>query len=176
MRNIPQAALDILAGECPAVFALIQLQTPTPICATNCHRIIEHNGISYRSDTGLQEFPAVNQEFTLNAAGVSLSFADDTQSLISMALNNDVFDSQLDIHIAILSPVDDSVVHVIESVYRGYLSEPQPTDHGITFTFKNHLAKFEKTAGRRTNSPSQQRFYPNDIGLDIITEVSGDFL
>ena len=173
MRSIPQAALDILSGDVVPLFALINIQTPTPILATNCHRDIEHLGVNYSPDIGVIGIPQIKQEFSLSASSISLTFSDSTQELLSMAANSNIYDAQIDIHIAVLSPIDDSTVHVIESIYRGYLFEIKPGNHQLTLEFQNHMAKFDKTAGRRTNSVSQNRFYPNDKGFENLSNAAG---
>jgi hypothetical protein len=173
MRSIPAQTEALLNGDRASVFALIHIQTPTPILATNCHRELEFNNQVFKTDTGLMSVPVITQEFTVSASSISLTFSDANDAYLAMAMANNILNSQLDIHIAILDPDTDELDYVIPSIARGYLDDTKPGIHKVTFEFKNHMHKFSKTAGRRTNSPSQNRFYPNDQGFDILTNSAG---
>lgn len=173
MRHITSAASQSLESDKVSIFALVIIQTPTPIIATNCHREIEYNNETYSPNTGLLKLPVISQEFSLSASTVSLSLSDVSDSYLSMAMNSNLLNSQLDIHLAILNADTDELLQVIPSVYRGYLDDTNPGKHAVTFSFKNHMHKFTKTAGRKTNSPSQNRFFPADKGLDILTNATG---
>lgn len=176
MRNLPQAAIDALASDVVVLSALVQLDLPTPIYASTA-QVISWNGNTYRPDTGLISVPDITQDFNLSANSLTLTFADASEQILSSARQNGYADAQLDIHIAIINPADYSVLHVIPSVYRGYCEELQPSDTAKTsFTFKNHMHKFDRKAGRKTNTPSQQRYYEHDNTFDQITSASGNWL
>lgn len=173
MRNFLPETVVALAADCAVVYSLIEIRTPTPIFATNGHRKIEHAGEVYQVDTGLEKLPMITQEFSLSASSLSVSFSDVDNVLLAAAQNSNLYGAQLDIHIVALNTETDATLEVIPSVYRGYLDEVKPGDRKITFGFKNHMNKFTKTAGRRTNSPSQNRFYPDDKGFDKLTASTG---
>lgn len=173
MRSISSTAETALEADRASVFALVHIQTPTPILATNCHRQLEFNNQVFKTDTGLMNVPVITQEFSLSASSISLTFADSNDAYLALAMANNVLNAQLDIHIAILDPDTDELDYVIPSISRGYLNDTKPGIHQVTFEFKNHMHKFSKTAGRRTNSPSQNRFYPDDKGFDRLTASTG---
>jgi hypothetical protein len=172
MRSNPPNVESLLAGDRASVFALIHIQTPTPILATNCHRDLEYNGQVFKTDTGLLKVPVITQEFIVSASSVSITFSDSNDAYLAMALANNILNKQLDIHIAIIDPETDELDYVIPSICRGYLDDTKPGIHQVTFEFKNHMHNFSKIAGRRTNSASQNRFYPSDKGLENITRES----
>ena len=169
MRNLLSATKTALAKGEVVFAALVELDLPTPIFATDYQRALSYDAKSFLTSTGLKDVPDIKQEFALSASSYSLVFNDDTSELLSMAANSDVHGAQLDIHVVIISTVDDSIIEVIPSVYRGYLENPVPLDNArMKFEFKNHLSSFEKTAGRRTSSASQQRHYKDDRGFDLV--------
>lgn len=170
MRDINNAATLSLESDRVSIFALVMIQTPIPILATNCHRELTYSNETYRTDTGLLKLPVINQEFSLSASTLSLNFSDASDNYLAMAMANNLLNAQLDIHLAILDADTDELIQVIPSVARGYLDDIKPGKHTVTFEFKNHMHKFTKTAGRRTNSPSQNRFYPDDHGFDVLTD------
>lgn len=169
MRNLlPVTKSALSKGE--VVFAgLVEIDLPVPIFATDYQRALSYDAKSFLTNTGLNNVPDIKQEFALSASTYSLVFDDSSSELLSLVANNDVHGARLNIHIAIISAVDDSIVEVIPSVYRGYLENPVPLDNArIKLEFKNHLGNFEKTAGRRTSSASQQRHYDGDRGFNIV--------
>lgn len=172
MRSIPSSADALLNGDRGSVFALIHIQTPTPILATNCHREIGFDSQVFRTDSGLLKVPVITQEFSVSASTISLTFSDVDDAYLAMAMASNILNKQLDIHLAVFDPDTDELDYVIPSIYRGYLNDTRPGIHQVTFEFKNHMHNFSKTAGRRTNSASQNRFYPNDKGLENITRES----
>jgi hypothetical protein len=172
MRSIPIQTDSLLDGDRATVFALIHIKTPTPILATNCHRDLGFNDQVFKTDTGLLKVPLITQEFSVSASSVSITFSDFNDAYLAMALENNISYKQLDIHIAILNPETDEIDYIIPSIYRGYLDDTKPGIHQVTFEFKNHMHNFSKVAGRRTNSASQNRFYPSDQGFENITRES----
>jgi hypothetical protein len=173
MRSIPTQTDCLLNGDRATVFVLIHIKTPTPILATNCHRDLGFNDQVFKTDTGLLKVPFITQEFSVSASSVSITFSDSDDTYLAMALENNILHNQLDIHIAILDPETDELNHIIPSIYRGYLDDTKPGIHQVTFEFKNHMHKFSKAAGRRTNSASQNRFYPDDKGFEDLSNASG---
>ncbi len=169
MRSYPAPVDAAFNGERGSVFALVHINTPTPILATNCHRELGYNAEVFRTDTGLLKIPTITQEFSVSASTISLTFSDVDNSYLASAMAGNILNKQLDIHLAVLDPDTDDLLHVIPSIYRGYLDDTKPGKHQVTFEFKNHMHKLDKTAGRRTNSPSQNRFYPNDKAFENLT-------
>ena len=173
MRNLlPETEAALEAGSA-IIYSLVEIRTPTPILATNAHREIQYANETFKVDAGLGKLPTVTQEFSLSAGTMTLPFSDSDNAYLAMSQNPNIYNSQLDIHFVVLSLDDDSVLEVIPSVARGYLNDIKPGHYKIDFEFKNHMHKFSKTAGRRTNSPSQNRFYPDDKGFDILTDSVG---
>jgi hypothetical protein len=172
MRNLLPATVAALEAGSAIIYSLVEIKTPTPIFATDAHRKITFGGEVYRTDTGMGKLPRITQEFSLSAGTLSLTFADTNDAYLAMSQLAGIYNAQLDIHFAVLSIDDDSVLEVIQSVARGYLHKPEPLKKQVRFVFKNHMFKFDKTAGRRTNSASQQRYYPDDMGFENITRES----
>ena len=49
---------------------------------------------------------------------------------------------------------------------KGFSMEDDGTESTVTFTVASHWSDFEKVNCRRTNKVSQQRYFPNDTGLN----------
>jgi hypothetical protein len=173
MRSLPAQADAALDADRISVFALIHIQTPTPILATNCHRELEFNNEIFKTDTGLIKIPTITQEFSVSASSISLTFSDVDDGYLAMAMASNILNKQLDIHLAVLDPDTDELIDVIPSTYRGYLDDTKPGIKQVTFEFKNHMHKFDKTSGRRTNSASQNRFYPDDKCFENLSNAAG---
>lgn len=172
MRNLlPETQAALSAGSA-IIYSLVEIRTPTPILATDAHRKIEYAGEIYRTDTGMGKLPRITQEFSLSAGTISLVFSDADDGYLASATHPNFYNSQLDIHFAVLSLDDDSVLQVIPSVARGYLHKPEPLRKQMKLVFKNHMFKFDKTAGRRTNSESQQRFFADDMAFENVTNAA----
>lgn len=169
MRNLLPETLAALEAGSVIVYSLVQINLPVPIFATDAHRSIGYDGEVYRAYVGMDKLPRITQEFSLSAGTIPLSFSDVDDVYLAMAQASDVYGAQLDIHFAVLNTENDSILQVIPSVARGYLHKLEPLRKKMKFVFKNHMHKFDKTAGRRTNSESQQRFFPNDMAFENVT-------
>lgn len=176
MRNLPSDAVAALQSDVVVMAALVQFDLSAPVYACTL-RDIAYGGNAYLCNTGLMSVPAIKQDFALSASSLSLRFADPGDVLLAQAHDHGYLDAVLNIHIALMDQTDHSIIHVIPSVYRGYCDDVAPSDDGITeFKFKNHMHKLQRVRGRKTNTASQQRYYPADNAFDQLTATSGDIL
>jgi hypothetical protein len=176
MRELSSAAVSALASGTADIMPLVSINLSTPVYASTMIDI-GYNGVVYLQNTGLKSVPDITQDFVLSASSISIEFADPGNMIFGSAYYGGYHGARVDIHLAIINSDDYSLLHVINSIYRGYIDDVQPGTNGATtLTVKNHAYKFDRVAGRKTNTASQQRWYPADPTFDKITTTSGDWL
>ena len=56
----------------------------------------------------------------------------------------------------------------------GFDINEKNTESFVNLKVVSHWADFDKVAGRKTNSASQQRFFSSDVGFDFSSEMVQD--
>lgn len=176
MRNLPPEATQLLTGGRVVLGALLEWQLSQPVYWSSRAQVINYAGNDYLPGL-VQKIPAIKSDFSLSANSMTLTISDVESQLLAEMRSNGYHDSQLDIHLAILHPDTYAVAHVIPSIYRGYCHDIKPTESGtLGVVFKNHMLKFDRVAGRKTNSANQQRYYPHDHVFDDLAGAAGELL
>ena len=87
---------------------------------------------------------------------------------LTLFLTNDHVNRQVNFRKALVDDdgavIGDSILAFDGRITRFEIKESSRTSE-ITIEVASHWADFEKTAGRLTNTNSQQRFFPNDLGF-----------
>jgi len=71
--------------------------------------------------------------------------------------------------------ITDPVI-IYDGRMAGFKVTESETASLVTVEVASHWADFDKTAGRRTNTHSQQLHFPNDTGFQFAGDAINDFL
>lgn len=173
-RGLTSAVKTELSTGIIESILLVEIGLATPIYLTNASfditssvsgtsRTYLANG-HFRGITGVQETNAP----TKNSLSLSLSAVD--QTYVSLALNENIINDNVYIYQGYL----DSNLSVIADpflLFYGTIDEFKISDNTSTATLvlvlSSHWGNFSKTSGRTTTNNSQQRFFPNDFGMNF---------
>ena len=92
--------------------------------------------------------------------------------MISDLLNYGHLNKKITIQRAYINATTNALIEAI-SIFSGRVDGMQISDTNdkseITLTVSNHWSDFNRKAGRKTSSNSQQQYFPDDKGFDYIT-------
>jgi hypothetical protein len=125
-------------------------------------------GVTYTSSTHLLSVGAPRESRDLRVNTVSVTLSGVQQTYLTLFLTNDHVNRQVKFSKALVDDdgavIGDSILAFDGRITRFEIKESSRTSE-ITIEVASHWADFEKTAGRLTNTNSQQRFFPNDLGF-----------
>ena len=129
--------------------------------------------VIYSANGFLQGMASVSESTQLTIGSLDLSLSGVNQTLISDLLNNGHIHRKVSIKRAFLNADTLALIESF-SIYTGRVEGmdiiDSDTDSQINLSIANHWADFARLSGRRTNSGSQNQFFPNDKGFDFITQ------
>ena len=173
-RGLTSAVKTELATGNIEPVLLIEVGFSTPIYLTNASfditssvsgtsRTYLSNG-HFRGITGVNETNAP----TKNSLTLSLSAVDQTYvsfALTENIINNNVYiyRGYLDINLSLIS---DPFLFFYGTIDEFKLSDNTSTAN-LLLVVSSHWGNFSKTSGRTTTNNSQQRFFPNDLGMNF---------
>ena len=122
----------------------------------------------------VEETDVTKSSLTFGISGVGQDFT-------SIVMNENVVAVPVEIYRGFLNdPITTNVMRERNTflLYKGkienYVIEETETESGINFSIVSHWADFERKAGRKTNNNSQNRFFPNDLGMDFSSQTVQD--
>ena len=152
---------------------LVKLEFDTTYYYTDFSSDIVDGGDTYSANGFLQKIGSISESASLTIGSLSLSLSGVNQTLISDVLNNGHIHRQITIKRAFINASTNALIESF-SIYSGRVEGMDIADNDktsmINFQVSNHWGDFARLAGRRTNSGSQNQFFPNDKGFDFITQ------
>tara|TARA_R100001129_G_C5260523_1_gene230994 strand:+ start:33 stop:599 length:567 start_codon:yes stop_codon:yes gene_type:complete len=105
----------------------------------------------------------IRNSLTLVLSGVD-------QSFISIALNENIISSTINIYRGLLNSSNSLIADPFQ-IFKGFVNEYAIEDDTqtarLTLNISSHWGNFEKVSGRRTSDNSQQRFFSGDKGFEF---------
>ena len=145
--------------------ALVEIQFPTVQRLTNHYKDISHNSNTYSASGHLLKISAKAEDSQINVANFSIQLSAVDNAFVSIALNNVISNDEVTVDIGFIDS-DETLIDTF-NYDKGFINNFSiDTKTGIlTLNCTSHFGDFSRTAGRKTNEGSQQRFYPNDKGF-----------
>lgn len=146
---------------------------------TDAGRAVEWDGNIYLAYGHTLNFSNIKETAQLLVNTVTAEISAVDQQFVSAYLSKNYLDRTVKIYRAFFDG-DNKLVAQPLSIFTGRMDAPvleEDPDTGksvIQVTAANHFVDFERTAGRRTNTTSQQLFYPGDKGFKFASEVVRD--
>jgi hypothetical protein len=111
-------------------------------------------------------------------ANLALTFTAVDFTTIALVLNNDYIDRRVVLYRALLNDNLAIDTNQVWQYFDGRISDfsIRETDNTaqLTLSVSSQFADYEKTAGRRTNNESQQRFFSTDVGMEFAPQIQTD--
>jgi len=155
---------------------LVEILFPTPQRLTNHYKDITHNSNTYSASGHLLNITAKSENAELDVANFTVKLSAVDSAFTSILLNNNVSNDEVTIDIGLLNG-SDALIDTYQ-FDKGYIESFRiNTDKAtIDLICTSHFSDFSRVAGRKTNEGSQQRFFPNDRGMEFAGLTVQDIL
>lgn len=184
MRSLSNDTLDILASRAFIMTELIEFEFDTPLYLTTAaYDITTSTATSGGSQTYIAQGDFLNltgvsdtDEVRVNTVQVTVQAA--TSKFRDVVLNGNYLHRTFRIYKVLVNP--NTMLPAVDPImiYSGQITGASATDSPDTTTVEIATASefydFERTAGRKTNDGSQQRFFPGDRGMEYATLAVSD--
>ena len=166
---------EINSGSIKPV-ALVEIGFPTVQRLTNHYKDIVHNANTYSAGGHLLKISAKAENSQINVANFSIQLSAVDSAFVSIVLNNVVNNDQVTVDMGFLDSSDALIDTFTYEI--GFIDSFRiDTEKGrIVLNCTSHFADFSRTAGRKTNNGSQQRFFSTDVGFEFAGLTVQDIL
>ena len=166
-RVLSSDLLTQISNDTIKPIALVEILFPTPQRITNHYKDLVHNANTYSAGGHLLKISAKGENSQINVANFSIQLSAVDSAFVSIVLNNVVSNDEVTIDIGFID-TDETLIDTF-NYDKGYINNYSiDTNSGVlTLNCTSHFGDFSRTAGRKTNEGSQQRFYPNDRGFEF---------
>jgi len=185
-RRLSSGLITSLSGRQIRVVDLIEIHLATALYFNNGIIDLDYDSAS-APDAGVNSYLAqgqfiglgnVQETKDLKIGSMSVAFTAVDYTTLGYVLNNEYIDRRVVIYRAVL---DDNLSLDSTKVFQYFdgrikdfnISESKDTAT-LSFNVGSQFADYEKLAGRRTNSDSQQRFFANDVGFEFAPQIQTD--
>ena len=172
-RGLSSAVKTQLASGSFVMAHLVKLELNSTYYYTDFSSDIVDGSDTYSANGFLLGIGSVSESAKMTIGSLDLTVSGVNQILISDILNNGYIHRKVTIKRAFINSSTYSLIESF-SLYTGRIESMEIIDTGetseINFAIANHWGDFARLSGRRTNSGSQNLFFPNDKGLDFITQ------
>jgi hypothetical protein len=185
-RRLSSGLITSLSGRQIRVVDLIEIHLATALYFNNGIIDLDYDSAS-APDAGVNSYLAqgqfiglgnVQETKDLKIGSMSVAFTAVDYTTLGYVLNNEYIDRRVVIYRAVLE--DDlsldstKVFQYFDGRIKDFnISESKDTAT-LSFNVGSQFADYEKLAGRRTNSDSQQRFFANDVGFEFAPQIQTD--
>jgi hypothetical protein len=175
-RGLSTALKTELATQSIKPVILLEILFPTPVRLTNHYKDLIHNSNTYTSSSHLLQITNNSESSQINVSSFSIRLSAVDGSFTSIVLNNNVSNDEVTIDIAFLNSTD-AIIDTF-NYNKGFVeSFAIDTDNGVLgLNCTSHFADFSRVAGRKTNTGSQQVFFPTDEGMEFASLTVKDIL
>lgn len=177
-RTVNASLITELAKDNFTFVHFVELSLGSGLYLTDCAHDVDYGGTTYVASDQLLEIgsPTETQDLRVNTVTVELSTSDQNSAYLAIFLANDWVNRSAVIKKACIS--NGSVVGAPLTIFNGQISKWQAAERSgrsaIRVAIASHWADFERTNGRLTNSSSQQRIFPNDLGFEYAASTVRD--
>ena len=173
-RGLSSSVITELATGNIAPVHLIDLNFSTPQYLTDCSfnltSSISGSSRTYTASGHLLNIGNTQEGSTPIKNSFNLTLSGVDQSFISIALNENIINSTVQIYRAFLNS-SNAIISDPFLLFDGFIDqysiEDDTTTANIGLNITSHWGNFEKVSGRRTSDTSQQRFFSGDKGFEF---------
>ena len=175
-RGLSSALLTELANQNIKPILLLEILFPTPQRLTNHYKNISFNSNTYSASGHLLSITNKSENAELDVSNFSVNLSAVDSAFTSILLNNVVSNDIVTIDIGLLNG-SDTLIDTY-NYDKGFIESFRiDTDKAtISLICTSHFSDFSRVSGRKTNDGSQQRFFPNDKGMEFAGLTVQDIL
>ena len=180
-RSLTTAIKNELATNDIKPVHLITIGFGTPVNITDCSfpltSSISGSSVTYSSSDFILGISNHTEETDVTKSSVSINLSGADQTFISIVLNENIVNDNVDIFRGFLNDSNALIADPI-LLYKGnienYSIQESEKESNVSLSIVSHWADFEKKNGRKTNNSSRQKFFSTDVGMDFSSEIISD--
>jgi hypothetical protein len=163
---------------------LVEFQLDTPLYLTTAgFNISASTATSSGTQTYLAQgsflnFSGVRQSDELRVNNVSLTLSGSTPTFVNMVLQDQYLHRKIYIYKAWLNLTTGAIVDAPVLIYTGTITGGEVNDTAtecqVALTTSNEFYDFDRITGRKTNTDSQEKWFPSDRGMRFSTATIAD--
>ena len=173
-RVTNSATIAALASDSIRLATLIKLDFPTPIYLTDYGQDIVYSTITYDASSYILEVGDASESGDIRVNSMDLTLSAVEQSYVSLFLQSDYVNKQVLVQRVCLDD-NNNVIGEPITYFDGRIVafdiEDSGTDSKITIELASHWQDFDKIQNRKTNTKSQQFWFPNDKGFEYAASI-----
>lgn len=167
-RVTNSSTITALASDSVRLATLIKLNFPTPIYLTDYGSNISYDGNTYTASSHIIDIGNASETGGVKVNSMSLTLSSVEQSYVSLFLTSDYMNKQMLVQRVVLDDNNDVIGDAI-NYFDGRITTFDIEDDGsrsnIVIESASHWQDFDKVQNRKTNSKSQNFWFPNDRGF-----------
>lgn len=168
------ATIAALASDSIRLATLIKLDFPTPIYLTDYGQDIVYSTITYDASSYILEVGDANESGEIRVNSMDLTLSAVYQSYVSLFLQSDYVNKRVLVQRVCLDDNGDVIgepITYFDGRIVAFDIEDSGTDSKITIELASHWQDFDKIQNRKTNTKSQQFWFPNDKGFEYAASI-----
>jgi len=177
-RNLTSAVKTELATNDIRPVHLITIGFGTPVNITDCSfpltSSVSGSSVTYSASDFILGISNINEQTDVGKSSITLSLSGADQTFISLVLNENVVNDNVDIFRGFLND-SNSLIADPFLIYKGKIDtftiQEKDNESIVNLSIVSHWADFDKKNGRKTNNTSQQRFFSTDVGMDFSSQT-----
>ena len=175
-RGLSGSLTTELANQSVKPIVLVEILFPTPQRLTNHYKDITHNSNTYLASSHLLSVSGNTESTEVNVSSFQIELSAVESSFVSIVLNNVVSNDEVTVDVGFLDS-SDALIDTF-NFNKGFIdSYSIDTEKGrLVLNCTSHFSDFSRVAGSKTNTGSQQIFFPNDRGMDFAGLTVQDIL
>jgi hypothetical protein len=173
-RVTNSATITALASDSLRLATLIKLNFPTPIYITDYGQDITVNTITYDASSYILQVGDASETGDIRVNSMDLVLSAVERSYVSLLLTSDYINKQVLVQRACLDQNDNIIgdpITYFDGRIVSYEIEDSGTDSKINLEIASHWQDFDKVQNRKTNTKSQQFYFPNDRGFSYASST-----
>ena len=184
MKQLSASIVEQLEAPAFIYAELIEFHLATPLyLSTASYDIVATTGTSSGSQTYLAQgkfisYSGVRQTDELRINNVALQLSGSTDTFVNIVLNDQYLHRRVFIYRSWINIATNALIDSPSLVYAGTITGGDVLDSArecqVSLTTSNEFYDFEKMSGRKSNTDSQKRFFPNDNGMIYSTNTIND--
>jgi hypothetical protein len=175
-RGLSSSLLTELANQTIKPIILLEIGFSAVQRLTNHYKDITHNSNTYTASGHLLSIGTKSESSEIDVANFQIELSGVDNTFTSILLNNNVSNDAVTIDIGLLNSTDTLIDTF--NFDKGFIESfsINTNDASIILNCTSHFADFSRVAGRRTNTGSQQVYFPNDTGMEFAGLTTRDIL
>lgn len=164
-----QATINALASDSLRLATLIKLDFPTPRYLTDYGQNISYGGNNYQASSHILSIGDAQETGGVKVNSMDITFSAVEQTFVSLFLTSNHINVRVLIERAVLDDNDDVIgdpIAFFDGRIVSFDIEDSGNDSEIIVEIASHWQDFDKVQNRKTNSKSQNFWFPDDKGFE----------